>query len=144
MIVITPRKRLIHPQLLRISRIDDDNIDNINAFEDLYGEYKNLYGKISAYEYICKDKQIDSLLTASKEEIKQFVLTKIYEIQGKARDLNISSKIYNYLSDEQINETALYIDQSKSPEDAINYLYQACLYGNGMDVKFSRGRKRNR
>lgn len=129
MIKIIPRKRKIHPQLISIHRIDDDNADNIQKFEEKYGEYKNFYGKITAYEYVCQSPQIHKVTT--KEEVKNFTLQKINEIQKEAKELNISSKIYHYLSDDVINKIIKYIDEAKNLADAINYLYQICLKNNG-------------
>ena len=138
MIKIMPRKRKIHAQLMRINRIDDDNVDNITQFEELYGEYKNFYGKISAYEYVCQNQQYLNKLIDDKngtvQQVKDFVQNKINEIQSSAKQLNISSKIYNYLNEEQINYIMNYLDNKAiNVTDAVNYIYQLCLQSNGMN-----------
>lgn len=136
MIKIVLRKRNIHPQLTRINRIDDDNADGILQFEELYGDYKNFYGKISAYEFICKDKYLHVLIEKNdKKKIKDFIAKKINTIQQSAKNLNISSKTYHYLSEEQINNLLQCVDEAKTVKDAINHLYQICLYSDGLNIQ---------
>lgn len=124
------------------------NQEQINSFIEKYKDYKNEFGKISAYDYICKScsSQLSSFLdnhySPNKDILLNLVKEKILEIQGEARSLGIPSSIYDYLSDEQIHETLTIINKKRTIGAAVNYLYSATLYGSGLDVKMSRGRKR--
>jgi len=128
MITIISRKRHKNLQLMRIFKIDEDNAENNIQFEEKYGEYKNIFGKISAYEYICQDYQLYSLLKSNdKNKIKSFILNKIQTIQNDANNLNISLNLYDYLNKEQINEIINIIIDSPETINILDYLYQSCF-----------------
>lgn len=132
-------------------RFDTIGIDtkDIQNFVEQYKEYKNNFGKISPYNYICQhysDKLSEFLenhYSTNKEPLIHFIKDKINEIQLKARELNISNTIFDYLSEAQIKKILYIISRKRTVGKAIEYLYQACLYGDGLDIKFSKGRKRS-
>ena len=119
----------------------------LEQFKEQYKNYKNHFGKISGFTYICKAcaKEFDSILinNGSLNILNKMVLNKINNLQNEAKLVKISSKEYNYISDEQLFEISQTIQNAKSIQDAINYLYQACLYGDGLDSKGQgRGRRK--
>ena len=129
MITIISKKRSRNLQLMRIFKIDEDNAENIIQFEDKYGEFKNIFGKISAYEYVCQDYKLYPLLKENnRTKIRSFILNKIHAIQNDAHQLNISSTLYDFLNDEQINEIDDIINTAKTDLDILDYLYKACFY----------------
>ena len=113
--------------MMRIFRIDEENIDNIVHFEAEFGEYKNIYGRISPYEFICQDYKLYQLLNNDKNIIKSFIINKIDLIQTTAKKLNILSSLYDYLNEDRINELINTIDNANNNIDIIDYLYQACF-----------------
>lgn len=135
MITIISRKRNKNLQLMRIFKIDEDNAENIIQFEEKYGEFKNIFGRISAYEYICQDYKLYPLLKSNnRDEIKSFILNKIQIIQKDAEELNISLNLYDYLNEEQINEISDIIINAQTDVDILDYLYQSCLRHNNKNV----------
>lgn len=135
MITIISRKRNKNLQLMRIFKIDEDNTENIMQFEEKYGEFKNIFGRISVYEYICQDYQLYPLLKRNnRDEIKSFILNKIQTIQNDAESLNIPFNLYDYLSEEQLNEISDIIINSNTDVDILDYLYQSCLRHNNKNM----------
>ena len=106
--------------------------DKIQQFFHKYQKYKNNFGKISVYEYICKNSSaqlslLDNHNSPDKEELKQLIIDKIYEIQDEAYQLNISSENFVYINNNQIQDLLMQIDNKKNIGQAIDYIYQLAL-----------------
>lgn len=145
--IITPR----NDTTIKLKSLSENNdivifdTDKVKQFINKYKKYKNNSGKISPYEYICKNSSdqlsilLDNHNSPNKDELKQLVINKINEIQNEAKQLNISIDDFIYLDDNQIKNILFNIDTKKNIGQAVDYLYQMALENNELKRKKKRG-----